>query len=67
MIKTQLGVGVLSIPMVLITLGIVPGIICILGLSSFTGWANYQVGRFKRLHPDVCASSRCACWNVCFG
>lgn len=32
MMKTQIGLGVLSLPNVLITLGIVPGILCLIAM-----------------------------------
>ncbi|KAL4766782.1 hypothetical protein BDW60DRAFT_221056 [Aspergillus nidulans var. acristatus] len=44
MMKTQFGLGVLS----------VPGILDVLGLNS-GNWSNYVVGRFKLQHPDVYA------------
>jgi len=57
MMKTQIGLGVLSIPYVLETLGIVPGIICLLAIAVITTWSDYVVGTFKKAHPDVCESS----------
>ncbi|KAL6925148.1 hypothetical protein FSST1_002422 [Fusarium sambucinum] len=53
MTKTQIGLGVLSIPVSFDTLGLVPGMftLCLIGL--ITGWSNYMVGVFTRNHPDV--------------
>ena len=53
MMKTQFGLGVLSIPDVLNTLGIIPGIICISTISTITTWSNYVIGQFKLRHRDV--------------
>ncbi|WWC88935.1 uncharacterized protein L201_003850 [Kwoniella dendrophila CBS 6074] len=53
MTKTQIGLGVLSIPFVLQTLGLIPGIICLLAVAIITTWSDYVVGTFKRNHPDV--------------
>ena len=53
MLKTQFGLGVLSIPQVLSTLGFVPGIICLLFVASMGTWVNYVIGAFKRRHPEV--------------
>ncbi|KAL1846921.1 hypothetical protein Plec18170_008889 [Paecilomyces lecythidis] len=53
MMKTQFGLGVLSIPQVLDTLGMIPGIICLCAISSITTWSNYVIGTFKRNHPEV--------------
>lgn len=57
MIKTQVGLGVLGIPFVLSTLGIVPGTICLLGIGIITTWSDYVVGQFKLRHPTVCEYS----------
>ncbi|KAF7860680.1 hypothetical protein EAF04_008199 [Stromatinia cepivora] len=53
MLKTNLGLGVLSIPAVFDTLGMIPGIICIIAMATITGWSQYMIGVFKRLHPEV--------------
>ncbi|WVW84350.1 hypothetical protein I302_106384 [Kwoniella bestiolae CBS 10118] len=53
MTKTQIGLGVLGIPYVLHTLGLVPGIICLLAVASITTWSDYVVGTFKLKHPEV--------------
>jgi hypothetical protein len=53
MIKTQIGLGVLSIPSAFDALGLVPGVICLLTVGGMITWGNYVVGRFKERHPDV--------------
>ncbi|KAF2021631.1 putative amino acid transporter [Aaosphaeria arxii CBS 175.79] len=53
MMKTQVGLGVLSVPAVFDTLGIVPGIICLLIIAVTSSWANRIVGLFKLKHPEV--------------
>lgn len=55
MMKTQFGLGVLSIPQVLDSLGIIPGLICLLVIAAITTWSNYIVGAFKLNHPEVYA------------
>ncbi|KAF5024074.1 hypothetical protein F66182_3870 [Fusarium sp. NRRL 66182] len=53
MMKTQIGLGVLSIPAVFDVLGIVPGIVCLSIIAAITTWSDYMVGVFKRNHPQV--------------
>ncbi|KAI9926583.1 hypothetical protein MW887_004351 [Aspergillus wentii] len=53
MLKTQIGLGVLSIPKVFDTLGIIPGIILLLVIAGMTTWSNWMVGVFKLRHPSV--------------
>jgi amino acid permease len=53
MLKTQIGLGVLSIPAVFHSLGLIPGVIVILIIAVMTSWSNYIVGVFKLAHPDV--------------
>ncbi|KAF2123364.1 hypothetical protein P153DRAFT_304068 [Dothidotthia symphoricarpi CBS 119687] len=53
MLKTQIGLGVLSIPQVFHSLGLIPGVICLLVIATMTSWSNYIVGVFKLRHPDV--------------
>ncbi|KAF4978231.1 hypothetical protein FZEAL_5336 [Fusarium zealandicum] len=53
MMKTQIGLGVLSIPASFDVLGMIPGIICLLVIASITTWSDYIVGVFKRRHPEV--------------
>lgn len=53
MMKTQFGMGVLSIPTTFDTLGLIPGIICLCAVGAITTWSDYIVGKFKRRHPEV--------------
>ncbi|KAK5108520.1 hypothetical protein LTR62_008260 [Meristemomyces frigidus] len=53
MMKTQIGLGVLSIPLVFNVLGLVPGVICLLIIAVVTTWSDYVVGTFKINHPEV--------------
>ena len=53
MLKTQIGLGVLTIPQVFESLGLIPGIICVVLIGSMITWANYIVGAFKLRHPAV--------------
>ncbi|TDZ28710.1 N amino acid transport system protein [Colletotrichum spinosum] len=53
MMKTQIGLGVLSIPGTFHVLGIVPGVICLCIIAAITTWSDYMVGVFKLNHPMV--------------
>ncbi|KAF2124516.1 hypothetical protein P153DRAFT_370922 [Dothidotthia symphoricarpi CBS 119687] len=53
MLKTQIGLGVLSIPAVFDVLGLIPGILCLFIIGIITCWSNYVVGVFKLRHPEV--------------
>lgn len=53
MLKTQIGLGVLSIPSVFHSLGLIPGVIIILIIAAMTSWSNYIIGVFKMNHPDI--------------
>ncbi|KAJ4523690.1 hypothetical protein HRR83_000337 [Exophiala dermatitidis] len=53
MMKTQIGLGVLSIPAVFDVLGLIPGVICLLVIAAITTWSDYMVGMFKLRHRDV--------------
>ncbi|SMR59251.1 unnamed protein product [Zymoseptoria tritici ST99CH_1A5] len=53
MMKTQIGLGVLSIPLVFDTLGLIPGVICLMVIATMTGWSAYVIGIFKLNHPEV--------------
>ncbi|CAI6337965.1 unnamed protein product [Periconia digitata] len=53
MMKTQVGLGVLSIPAVFDTLGMIPGVICLLVIASINTWSCYSIGTFKINHPEV--------------
>lgn len=53
MIKTMMGLGVLSIPSVFDTLGMIPGIICLLAVAAITTWSSIQIQHFKINHPSI--------------
>lgn len=53
MVKTQIGLGVLSIPAVLDTLGMGPGLVVVIAIGVITTWSNYMIGVFKKNHPSV--------------
>ena len=51
--KTQIGLGVLSIPLNFDVLGMIPGVICLLIIGGITTWSDYMVGVFKMNHREV--------------
>ncbi|KAI0019434.1 putative amino acid transporter [Xylariomycetidae sp. FL0641] len=53
MMKTQIGLGVLSIPAAFDSLGLVPGAICLVVIAIITTWSDYMVGVFKLRHREV--------------
>ena len=53
MMKTQIGLGVLSIPATFDVLGVVPGVICLCAIGAITIWSEYIVGVFKLRHREV--------------
>lgn len=53
LMKAQVGLGVLGIPSVFDTLGMIPGVIVILTIAVMTTWSSYVVGTFKLKHPEV--------------
>ncbi|KIW45217.1 uncharacterized protein PV06_03619 [Exophiala oligosperma] len=53
MMKTQIGLGVLSIPAVFDVLGLIPGVICLLVIAGITTWSDYMVGMFKLRHREI--------------
>ncbi|RWA03402.1 hypothetical protein EKO27_g11703 [Xylaria grammica] len=53
MMKTQIGLGVLSIPAAFDTLGLVPGIVVLATVAAITTWSDYEIGVFKLAHPGV--------------
>lgn len=52
--KAQIGLGVLGIPWVFHTLGIIPGIIVLILCGVITTWSSIVIGQFKLAHPQVC-------------
>ncbi|KAI2787960.1 hypothetical protein POX_f08342 [Penicillium oxalicum] len=53
MMKTQIGLGVLSIPVAFDALGVVPGVICLIVIGAITTWSDYIIGTFKLRHREV--------------
>ncbi|KAG8423486.1 hypothetical protein J3458_000376 [Metarhizium acridum] len=53
MMKTQIGLGVLSIPSVFDTVGLIPGVILLLVIGTVTTWSAYMIGVFKLRHRQV--------------
>ncbi|KAE8373869.1 transmembrane amino acid transporter protein-domain-containing protein [Aspergillus bertholletiae] len=53
MMKTQIGLGVLSIPLAFDTLGLIPGVIILCVIAAITTWSDYIVGVFKLRHRQV--------------
>ncbi|KAF7715060.1 Uncharacterized protein PECH_003530 [Penicillium ucsense] len=53
MMKTQIGLGVLSIPIAFDALGVIPGIICLIAIAAITTWSDYIIGVFKLRHREV--------------
>ncbi|KAI9927260.1 hypothetical protein MW887_003647 [Aspergillus wentii] len=53
MMKTQIGLGVLSVPASFDTLGIIPGVICLCAVACITTWSGYIIGVFKLHHRAV--------------
>jgi len=53
LLKSQIGLGVLSVPAAFNTLGMAPGIIILLVVAAGTTWTGYVIGTFKLNHPSV--------------
>ncbi|KAK1142926.1 hypothetical protein N8T08_007167 [Aspergillus melleus] len=53
MMKTQMGLGILSLPMAFHSLGLIPGIIILLTIATITTWSDWMIGVFKLRHPHV--------------
>lgn len=53
MMKTQIGIGALSVPQSFNVLGLIPGIIALTGFAIITTWSNWMIGKFKAKHPEV--------------
>lgn len=51
--KAQIGLGVLGIPSVMDTLGLVPAILLILLLAIMSTSAMFVIGKYKLNHPTV--------------
>lgn len=55
MMKTMIGLGVLSLPAAFDVLGLIPGVLCLLTVATMTIWSMFVVGSFKLNHPEVYA------------
>jgi amino acid transporter len=53
LVTNEVGLGMLTLPAILQTLGLVPGIIAILGLGLLSGYTAYELLQFYRRHPHV--------------
>ncbi|CAG8204200.1 unnamed protein product [Penicillium olsonii] len=53
MAKCQLGLGVLSLPAAFDTLGMVPGVLCMLSVAFVVTWGSYVIGGFKLNHREI--------------
>jgi amino acid permease len=53
MMKTQIGLGILTIPGSFHILGLIPGIILLCFIASLTGWASHVIGAFKHRHWET--------------
>lgn len=60
LITIEVGIGVLSLPSALQTLGLIPGIIVILGFGSLTTYCGYILVQFYRRYPMVTNLVDCA-------
>ncbi|OAA50925.1 amino acid transporter [Beauveria brongniartii RCEF 3172] len=49
----QVGLGILTLPAILKTLGLVPGLIAIVGLGVVSWYTAYELLQFYRAHPQV--------------
>lgn len=53
LVKIQIGLGVLSLPEAIKTLGLIPGVTTLLVAGSLTAVANWVSGEFRNNHPNV--------------
>ncbi|KAJ6104693.1 hypothetical protein N7523_011013 [Penicillium sp. IBT 18751x] len=53
MVAENISLGILSLPSAVATLGIVPSLILILGLSAISWYTGYIMGQFKQKYPQV--------------
>ncbi|KAI9035577.1 uncharacterized protein KD926_003237 [Aspergillus affinis] len=53
LVTNQVGLGVLSLPSCLKTLGVVPGVIAIIGLGSLSAYTAFVLLQFYRRYPQV--------------
>jgi amino acid permease len=53
MIAETISLGVLSLPSVLATIGMVPGVILIVGMGALATYSGYVIGQFRNAYPWV--------------
>ncbi|GAA6006819.1 hypothetical protein JCM10207_009106 [Rhodosporidiobolus poonsookiae] len=53
MTKAQLGLGILGVPAILATLGLVPGTILIFVMGLMTAWSGWVIAKWKIAHPET--------------
>lgn len=53
LLKTQFGLGVLSLPSVMNTVGLVPGLLLIIVLGILTTYGDYVLGQFALEYPGI--------------
>jgi amino acid permease len=53
MIAETVSLGILSLPSVLATIGLIPGFILILSLGVLASYSGYVIGQFKKKYPRV--------------
>lgn len=53
LVTNEVGLGILSLPSILHTLGLVPGLIAIIGFGVVTWYTAYELLQFYRKHPHV--------------
>jgi hypothetical protein len=59
LITNEVGLGMLSLPAALQTLGLIPGMIAIVGLGILTGYTAYVLLQFYRRYPDIANIADC--------
>ena len=65
LITIEVGIGILSLPQALQTLGLIPGIIAILGFGGLTTYCGFILLQFYRRYPMVTNLGLCRpakCW-----
>ncbi|KAG0650337.1 Methyltryptophan resistance [Hyphodiscus hymeniophilus] len=53
MIAETVSLGILSLPSVLATVGLVPGFILIVAMGILASYSGYTIGQFKQRYPNV--------------
>ncbi|KAI9036458.1 putative amino acid transporter [Aspergillus affinis] len=53
MIAENISLGILSLPSAVATLGIVPALIILLGMSGISWYTGYVIGQFKLRYPQI--------------